>query len=153
MDGFGVLLEDALTNIQQNMQHLERQVLAQNAQVPLSVSELHVLVCLGKFQNERCTMSALARALGITPSSATTAVTKLVKKGYIQRSKSKKDVRIVYVGLTPEGKRMDMCYRVCRQKMIDEINQWFTPAERPYVTSVLQKLNQYFKMESMNTKK
>lgn len=37
--------------------------------------------------------------------------------------------------------------------MIDEINQWFTPAERPYVTSVLQKLNQYFKMEAMNSHK
>lgn len=148
MDSFDALLEETLANIARNMRHLEQQVLAQNAQVPLSVSELHVLVCLGKFQHERCTMSALARALGITPSSASTAVTKLVKKGYIQRSKSKKDVRIVYVGLTPQGKHMDLCYRVCRQRMLDQINQWFTPAERPYVASVLQKLNQYFKSDA-----
>lgn len=116
MDSFGSLLEDTLTNIQQNMQHLERQVLAQNASVPLSVSELHVLVCLGKFQQERVHYERAGPALGITPSSATTAVTKLVKKGYIQRSKSKKDVRIVYVALTPEGKRMELCYRSAAKK-------------------------------------
>ncbi|MFB3879764.1 MAG: MarR family winged helix-turn-helix transcriptional regulator [Armatimonadota bacterium] len=52
-----------------------------------------------------CTMGELAKALGVSLSSATGLVDRLVERHLVQRTESPRDRRVVRVELSPVGKR------------------------------------------------
>jgi MarR family transcriptional regulator, organic hydroperoxide resistance regulator len=56
-------------------------------------------------EHEPCTMQELAEHLGVTPSTATAMVKRLVMQGYIERSRDESDWRAVWVRPTHTGRR------------------------------------------------
>lgn len=82
MEGFSGALDDILVSIYRNVLRLEKQMLKRSRQTTLSVSEVHLILCLGDAKGDGCTVTELARSLGITVSSATIAVSKLIQKGF-----------------------------------------------------------------------
>lgn len=107
MEGFSGALDDILVSIYRNVLRLEKQMLKRSRHTTLSVSEVHLILCLGDAKSEGCTVTELARSLGITVSSATIAVSKLIQKGFVRKVRSQKDSRIVRVYLTETGKGVD----------------------------------------------
>lgn len=67
----------------------------------LSITEVHTLAAIGTGRAK--TMTHVANILGIKVSTLTTAIGKLVKKGYVERLRDEKDRRIVKVYLTESG--------------------------------------------------
>ncbi len=68
----------------------------------LSVVEIHTLVAIGTEKPR--TMTQVAGILNISVSTLTTAVNKLLKKGYVERMRDSEDRRIVKVTLTEKGR-------------------------------------------------
>ena len=68
----------------------------------LSMSEMHVLEAVDKESSP--SMSAVANHLNVTLGTLTTAVKKIVEKGFLIKEKSTQDQRIYYLRLTNQGK-------------------------------------------------
>lgn len=64
-------------------------------------NDMHVIEAIGLGEGNN--MSTIAKKLNITVGSLTTAVNSLVKKGYVDRFRSKEDRRVVYVRLLEKG--------------------------------------------------
>ncbi len=144
MDGFVAALDDMLASVYRNMLRLEKMDIQKSRQPTLSVSEVHLISCIGEAKDEGCTVTSLARALSITVSSATIAVNKLGQRGYVRKVRSSKDGRIVRVHLTEAGQSVYTYHRICRREMVDEISRDFSPEEKKVALKVLNRLNEYF---------
>ena len=57
-------------------------------------------------QNESLYLSELGKRMYLHPSTITGLIDRLEKKGYVERSRDQKDRRVIYVQLTPKGKRI-----------------------------------------------
>jgi DNA-binding MarR family transcriptional regulator len=66
----------------------------------LTTTELHVIEAIG---NDSLSMNNLSDKLGITMGTATVAINKLSKKGFITRKRSDNDRRKVFVSLSKKG--------------------------------------------------
>lgn len=80
---------------------IEERVIGEKSEKHLSISELHVLREIGT--NDPRTMTEIATGLKISVGALTTAITKLIEKGLVQRERSTEDKRVVYIKLTDEG--------------------------------------------------
>ncbi len=70
----------------------------------IGITHLHALGFLA--ENHRATMTEIARHLQITPSSATSFVTRLEKRGYVKRSRDAGNRKLVRLSLTAKGKTL-----------------------------------------------
>ena len=80
---------------------IEEKAIKESTIHDLSITEMHILDVIG-IGNGR-TMSEVAQRLQINLSTLTTAINKLVKKGYVERFRIPSDRRIVKIKLTKEG--------------------------------------------------
>lgn len=67
----------------------------------LSMSETHVLNAVDKV--EFPSMTNVAKSLNVTIGTLTTAVKKIIEKGFLVKERSKKDQRVYYLKLTEKG--------------------------------------------------
>ncbi len=119
----------------------------------LSITEIHTIEAVGLYGSR--TMSEIAAKLEITMGTLTTAVDKLIKKGYAERSRSNIDRRIVNVNLTNRGKLAYRIHEKFHLDMVKEIMVDFSPEEEEVLLVALHKLNKHLKeiyMPSNNEK-
>ena len=95
MDLFAEALNDILVKAYRNILRLEEQSLKTISDTSLSINEMHLIECVGKGKEEGVTISNLASELCITRPSATIAVNKLEKKGYVKKINCQDDGRVV----------------------------------------------------------
>ena len=67
------------------------------------------------------TTSEVAKELSITVGTLTTAINKLVKKGYVERIRSEDDRRVVKLGLTKKGKLLFRVHQHFHREMVKNI--------------------------------
>ena len=70
----------------------------------LSMSETHVIDAVDKA--EFPSMTNVAKILNVTMGTLTTAVKKIIEKGFLIKERSKKDQRVFYLKLTEKGMRL-----------------------------------------------
>ena len=83
MDKRKKILNELLVQIFNDILQIEEQSLKQGVINDLSVTEIHTIDAIGMY-TER-TMSEVAQDLKITVGTLTTAINKLIKKGYVER--------------------------------------------------------------------
>ena len=110
----------------------------------LSISEFHTLECIGKGEDCRRAVGEIAEALGVTVPTVTVCVGKLVKKGYVTKSRSEKDARITMVELTREGRRMNRLHRFFHEQMVLAVSHEFDDEELDCLLRCIRKLNVFF---------
>jgi len=145
MDEFSIKLNDLLVETFRSILKVEEEMLKHSDKVDLSISEMHVIESVGKNKSEGKTISDIAEDLSITLPSVTIAINKLMKKGYVQKVKSENDGRIVFVTLTPQGKRMDAVHRYFHQSMVRTVAKDLTKNEKDAMVKGIEKLNAFFK--------
>jgi DNA-binding MarR family transcriptional regulator len=57
-------------------------------------------------QNESLSLSELSKRMYLHPSTITGLIDRLEKKSYVERERDQKDRRVIYVQLTPKGRRI-----------------------------------------------
>lgn len=75
-------------------------------------------------------LTDLARHLGITPSSASLAVSRLVARGYVVRSRSEGDGREVRLRLSPAGRRVRDAQEVLNPGLVGNLLSRMEPRHR-----------------------
>ena len=110
----------------------------------LSIAEFHTLECIGQGEDCRRAVGEIAEALGVTVPTVTVCVGKLVKKGYVTKTRSEKDARVAIIELTPEGKRMNRLHRFFHEQMVLTVGGEFTEEELECLLRCVRKLKTYF---------
>lgn len=91
------------------------------------------------------TMSEVAQKLKITVSTLTTAINKLIKKGYVERNRIETDRRVVLIKLTRKGKLAFRIHQRFHGEMINNAIEGLTLEEEEVLISSLNKINNFFK--------
>jgi len=65
-------------------------------------NDMHVIEAIGPDSSKN--MTSVARELEVTTGTLTIAVNGLVKKGYVERTRSEEDRRVVLISLSGKGK-------------------------------------------------
>ena len=110
----------------------------------LSIAEFHTLECIGSGQDSCRTVGEIAEALDVTVPTVTVCVNKLVKKGYVTKTRSEKDARVTIVELTREGRKMNRLHRYFHEQMILAVGEEFSEEEMEVLLRCIRKLNTFF---------
>lgn len=137
-------INDILVNLFNVVLKLEEKAMKESTHRDLSVKELHTLVAIGEGKSK--TMSQVAAALKVSVSTLTTAINRLVKKGYAQRFRITEDRRIVKISLTEDGAAAVREHEEFHREMItDAIAQIPEDQVGKFIESI-DNMNQYLAM-------
>ena len=146
MDSFSEQLSGILLNMYKNVINLEENARKNvNSRINLTINEIHFLEAVGAGCRKGCTVSKLAAMLGVSKPSVTVMVSKLEKKGFLEKLQSQEDGRSVKVVLTREGSLVNSYYKYFRRRMVKKINDGLTDQEKEFLVKAFEKINIYFK--------
>ena len=143
MDKRKKILNELLVQIFNDILQIEEQSLKQGVINDLSVTEIHTIDAIGMY-TER-TMSEVAQDLKITVGTLTTAINKLIKKGYVERKRIEEDRRVVLIKLTKKGKLAFRLHEKFHNDMINKTIEGLSDSEEEVLISSLERLNEFFK--------
>lgn len=118
----------------------EKQLKAENFS-DLSIKEIHTIDKIGMYKKK--TATDVAKELSVTLGTLTTAIDKLVKKGYVERLRSEDDKRVVKLGLTKKGRLVYRSHESFHYKMINQVIEGMSDDEVSALTSGLKNLHSF----------
>ncbi|MBS9335253.1 MarR family transcriptional regulator [Fructobacillus sp. M1-13] len=107
----------------------------------LTVREVHTIYAISMYEEK--TASYLAKAVHLSPSAMTTAIDRLVDKGYVERRRSKSDRRVVKLGLTHQGRVLYRVHRIFHMGMTKAIFSDATNENAPVIQRALHNLREH----------
>ena len=138
------LLNDYFLHSALHLLTMEEQCLRKACSRDLSLRELHVLEAVASLRSSaRNTMAEIARYLRLSPASLTTAVTVLVKKGYLNRRYSPNDRRVIFVDLTGTGEAANRRYLDFIREMILTVGGGLDEEAADSIISSILRLSDY----------
>lgn len=143
------IINELLVNIFNDILKIEQTALQQGVLNDLSITEIHTIEAIGMYTPRK--MTEVANDLNITVGTLTTAITKLVKKEYVERTRGEQDRRAVMIALTRKGKLAYRVHEKFHQDMVSETINGLEKEEEEQLVKSLDKLNSYFK-EKYNLK-
>ncbi len=144
MDQERAILNELLVDIFNQILSIQERRLKDQG-VNLTMSEIHVLEAVAK-TNEP-SMSNIASRLRVTVGTLTTAINRLVKKGYCSRYHLEDDLRKVYVKLTQKGQVALSEHERFHADMIDAVMQDLNVQDTPILIEALDRLLTFFKSQ------
>ncbi|MCI5958618.1 MAG: MarR family transcriptional regulator [Lachnospiraceae bacterium] len=108
----------------------------------ISNNDMHIIEAVG-IKNPQ-SVSMIARTLGVTVGTLTVNMNNLEKKGYLSRTRSKEDRRVVLVELTEKGRKAFFHHRDFHKGMIKAAVSGLNEDETISLITCLQKLEAFF---------
>lgn len=125
----------------ENVMKIESLYITRECNIKLSMTEVHTMAAIGI--NKLDSMSEIAKRLHITVGTLTVTISKLVRKGCVERYKTEDDRRIVKVGLTRQGKRVYDIHEEFHQELTNALIKGFSCEEKEVVARALANLNDF----------
>ena len=119
--------------------------------VELSINEVHILESIEKASSN--TMSHLARRMMVTSGTLTTNVSRLEKKGYVERYRDENDRRIVRLRNTAKALEVLKVHDEFHKNMIDKAIGDLGLDENEVLNTTLENILEYFSDEYSDQKK
>lgn len=113
------MINKLLVSVFDNIVDLEERILISGEFKNISKNDMHIIDAIGAEESK--SMSVLARMLRVTVGTLTIAINNLVKKGYVNRVRSKEDKRVVLISLSEKGKRAYDKHKQFHQDMVNTI--------------------------------
>lgn len=123
---------------------VEEEIIQHNNNIPLTISELHLIEAVGKC-GQKNTISDIAAMLDITLASVTVGVNKLINKGFLTKERNINDKRSVHISLSETGREMNEYHTYFHQKMIEGIEDELTDDEKAILLISIKRLDKFFK--------
>ena len=136
------VLNELLVDIFNHILSIQQQRLKASG-VNLSLNEVHVLEQIEKATEP--TMSRIASRLKVTVGTLTTAVKRLVEKGFVERYQTKEDLRKVLLKNTSKAKKVLNDHDLFHQEMIDSVLEGVDDSALEMITQSFEKLIGFFK--------
>lgn len=142
MKEFESNLNELLVKIFNYISRFEEQSLKAISKTSVTVTEAHILEIIG---SKNQTVSNIAAEMNIAVPTATIAVKKLERKGFITKTACSSDARSFIICLTEEGKRINRAHNLFHKKMVRNVSRGLTDAEKDVLLSAIKKLKVFFK--------
>lgn len=107
----------------------------------VSLKEMHTIEIIGKYDN--VTPSDVARELMVTLGTVTTSLNKLEAKGYINRTRSVNDRRVVFLSLTKRGKLLNRLHAKFHKNMVGHVTEGMDEESMEALLKGLKNLHQF----------
>lgn len=134
---------DVLVNLFNEIMDIEARAIITPEFKDITNNDMHVIEAVGI--GDPRNMSAVAKLLSITVGTLTIAVNNLVKKGYIERVRSKEDRRVVLVSLTEKGKKAYQHHKRFHEEMIQSLLKGLSDQEINTLVTALTNLREFFR--------
>lgn len=136
------ILNKLLVQLFNDILHIEEKEMKNTEFNNLSITEIHTIEAIGTEGNR--TMGEIAHDLRITVGTLTTAINRLIKKGYVERKRIEEDRRVVLVNLTEKGEAVFNVHKIFHKEMIDTILEEFKGEDLDILTRILGKASRFF---------
>lgn len=135
-------IDELLSNTFNSILRVEERMITNRLTQGLTITEIHTLVAIGMY--ERNPMNVAAARLGVTLATLTTAVNKLVDKGFVARERAEDDRRKVLVFLTKKGRMAHRAHDLFHKEMIKEALSGLNEQEEQVLTEALVQVKRFF---------
>ena len=138
-------INELLVNLFYHVMDMEAEAVITEEFRDITNNDMHIIEAIGI--DEQKNMSAIAHKLSVTVSTLTTNMNGLEKKGYIIRTRSSEDKRVVLVTLTEKGKKAFYHHRDFHKNMIKAIVKNLSDEEMEILYRCLVNLDRFFDAE------
>lgn len=136
-------LNDVLVKLFRDINTLEERAIRTEEYRDVTANDMHVIEAIGPEGTKN--MTSVARELEVTTGTLTISVNSLVKKGYVDRTRSEEDRRVVLISLSEKGQKAYLHHRKFHQEMIDAVLKELTEEEQRALEKALSKLTRFFR--------
>lgn len=144
MSHFGERVSSTLKHTYRAIQRVESASLRSMVGSNLSISEMHMIECIGRRRGTGTSVTDIAQEMDISLATVTVAVKKLEKKGYVSKEKCTQDGRRVLIRLTEAGRRVEISQRYFHRQMAHAIERAIAGEEREILLSSFQTIDGFF---------
>lgn len=113
----------------------------------LTLTELHAICAVGL--HDETPMSVIASRLNVTTATVSGTINRLVRKGFVERTRSDRDRRVVLVRLTKNGRGAMRVHDLFHRKMVENVLEGMTSAEEDVFLQAMERLKRYFEQERL----
>lgn len=138
-DTFNEVLVKLFTDIM----HIEEKAIITDEFKDISNNDMHIIEAIGI--DEPKNMSSVAKTLSVTVGTLTIAINNLVKKGYVNRVRSEKDRRVVFISLSAKGLKVYEHHAEFHKQMIKATIEGLEANEVTILVKSLTNLVDFFK--------
>lgn len=136
-------INDILVNLFNEIWKLEEDAIITEEFKDITNNDMHIIEAIGLTGQN--TMSVVAKKMGITPGSLTTAVNGLVNKKYVVRYRSEQDRRVVFLKLTDKGLRAYEHHSEYHRQMTEAVIKKLDDKEVSVLIKTLNSLSEFFR--------
>lgn len=136
-------LNEVLVKLFRNINTIEEKAVREGEHQDITMNDMHVMEAIGLEAAKN--MTSVARALEVTTGTLTIAVNSLVKKGYVERSRSEEDRRVVLISLSEKGRKAFLQHQKFHEDMIASVVEELTEEEQRVLEKALIKLYAFFR--------
>jgi len=145
MDNFETVFNTVLVETFGYILKYEEAALKKLLSVPVTITETHMIEMIGKQKNGETTVSKIASAFNIAVPTATVAIGKLERKGFVKKVSCEKDGRCTIISLTDAGRKIERAHLIFHTDMVKNISGQFADAEKTVLLRAARALGDYFK--------
>lgn len=138
------LVNELLVEIFNDILIIEKAAISSGPFNDLSITEMHTIEAIGP-EAQLMSMTDVADKLGITVGTLTTAINRLVTKGYVERNRSEEDRRVVQIGLTQKGRLAFKIHEAFHREMVRNMMEGLSIEGNDVLIESLSNLNSFFK--------
>lgn len=130
-----------LVDVFNNVMWIEEASLKHSYFSDITLKDMHTIDAISMYDEKSA--SQVARMIHLTPSAMTTAIDKLVQKGYVERRRSRTDRRVVKLGLTHKGRVVYRAHQGFHRDMAHNFMAGMTTEEASAVQRAIHNLKSY----------
>ena len=136
-------LNEILVHLFQDLMDIEGRCLITEEFSDMTNNDMHIVEAIGLGEAKRS--SEVAKLMSVTTGTLTRAVDGLVEHGYLARTRSDKDKRVVYLTLTERGKAAYEHHKRFHENMVANVKANLSEEELAILIRALNHLNEYFR--------
>ncbi|WP_165056727.1 MULTISPECIES: MarR family winged helix-turn-helix transcriptional regulator [unclassified Adlercreutzia] len=135
-------VDDLLTGTFNSILRVEERALENRLTQGLTITEIHTIEAVGYCDQNP--MNVVAARLDVTLATLTTAVNRLVEKGFVVRTRDEADRRRVLVSLTKRGRQVYRAHHLFHKHLIEEALEDLSEEEEAVLCDALRKVKGFF---------
>ena len=143
MKGFAAQFNQLFGELYECVKKSEQETLPGHQKLPLSAGEFHLLEQIAQTPEGVISVSDLAKRLQVAKPSASVAVNKLLRKGFVEKAPSNCDGRSILVSLTHQGKLACAYHSYCRRQHFAQRSQSYTEEEQGTLLRCMETLKRF----------
>lgn len=136
-------LNEVLVKLFRDINTIEERAIRTGEYRDVTTNDMHVIEAIG--MEDAKNMTSVARELEVTTGTLTISINGLVKKGYVNRTRSEEDRRVVLISLSDKGIRAYLHHQKFHEQMIDAVIAGLSEEEQRVLGQALFKLNRFFR--------